>query len=315
MSTILTLFNYCTFLGYWNVLQKNHYLMRKLKFLTPVMMAILLASCGGKSGDDGDHVQVLIPETTEVSGDLEDCFTVVEKEYKVTGDFTKILTVEIERTNEALPFDTDDAGEIVSFSTIMSSLNTQVGFGIEFLDEDDNVVGKVNATGSGFSGSYSPDEAVELVKLKPGKKGTIRFSVGSDEEKATKFRITSAYESNGGSNVTYDTTSSDSSDDDDSYMSWGSDSDDGNDFSSNNGTDWDEVLDSYEEYVDDYVKLVKRISNGDTSAMADVASFSQKAQSLSSKLSNGHGSMSSSQWSRYLQITQKMTNAAQNMYK
>lgn len=36
-------------------------------------------------------------------------------------------------------------------------------------------------------------------------------------------------------------------------------------------SDWDKLLDEYEQYVDQYVKTYKKAMNGDMSAMAEYA--------------------------------------------
>ena len=81
--------------------------------------------------------------------------------------------------------------------------------------------------------------------------------------------------------------------------------------SSTGSADWDSMLDSYEQYVNKYIALLKKASNGDMTAMAEYAGLMQKAQELSDKISGAQGDMSASQWARYVKITTKMTTAAQ----
>ena len=80
---------------------------------------------------------------------------------------------------------------------------------------------------------------------------------------------------------------------------------------SSDSEDWDAMLDSYEEYVDKYISLLKKASNGDMTAMAEYAGLMQKAQELSDKMDGAQGDMSASKWARYVKITTKMTTAAQ----
>lgn len=77
--------------------------------------------------------------------------------------------------------------------------------------------------------------------------------------------------------------------------------------------DWDAILNTYEEYVDDYVKLMKKASKGDMTALAGYASFLEKAQDLSDKIENSKQEMSASQMERYLKITSKMATAMQDI--
>lgn len=91
-------------------------------------------------------------------------------------------------------------------------------------------------------------------------------------------------------------------DDDDSSMGVSSDSE-----------DWDSMLDTYEQYVDEYISLVKKASKGDISAMEDYATMLEKSQELSEQLEQSKGDMSPSQCSRYLKITSKMAKMANYM--
>lgn len=80
---------------------------------------------------------------------------------------------------------------------------------------------------------------------------------------------------------------------------------------SSGSSDWDSMLDTYEEYVDKYISCVNKAANGDMTAMAEYASLMDKAQELSNKMQGAQGSMSTSQWNRYMAITNKMSQAAQ----
>jgi len=91
--------------------------------------------------------------------------------------------------------------------------------------------------------------------------------------------------------------------DDDSYSS----------SSSSGSQDWDALLDSYDQYVDKYISYVKKAAKGDMSALAEYPSLMQKAQEFSEKMKGAQGDMSASQWARYIEITNKMTKAAQEL--
>ena len=82
---------------------------------------------------------------------------------------------------------------------------------------------------------------------------------------------------------------------------------------SSDGEDWDSLLDSYEEYVDMYVSLLKKASSGDLSAVSEYTSYMSKAQEVSQKMANATSKLSPAQLSRFNEINQKMLQAAQNM--
>ena len=82
---------------------------------------------------------------------------------------------------------------------------------------------------------------------------------------------------------------------------------------SSDGEDWDSLLDSYEEYVDMYVSLLKKASSGDLSAVSEYTSYMSKAQEVSQKMADATSKLSPAQLNRFNKINQKMLQAAQNM--
>ena len=265
-----------------------------------MVLTICLFSCGNKTKEKKEVV--IKPSETEVSGDMDGCFKVVDREYKAIKDgFYDIITIDIERTEKELPF-TLNGRELCSFSHELFAANVQVGFGIEFLDENGNVLDKVSANASGLSGSYDSDECVSLVKLKPGGKGTIRFTIDDSARDAVSFRITTAFQENEASENS-DVSSSEPIDD----------SENTDVISEAGSEDWDELLNSYEEYVDKYISYVKKAAKGDMSALSEYPALMDKATEFSEKMENAQSDMSATQWARYLKITNKMTKAAAEM--
>ena len=267
--------------------------MKKLIF--PILSLALLASCGGnksgKSSDDQNpEEQVLTPESATVSGDLSENYTVVERNYKPVKDFGTVLTVEIVRTEAPLPFDPNE--EISGFST--SQTGNKVGFGIEFIDDDGNILDKNEARSTHV---YDHTESVNLAKLKPGDKGTIRFSMhGAD--KATKFRITSAYD-----NIPESGSSSSSS----SYYDSSDDSEVGYSSSSSGSVsaEFEAAMKDYEAAFKAYSDVLKKMKNGDVTAIANMATYASKLQSSMDKLSSYKGELSAAEMKRFNEAIQK----------
>ena len=79
------------------------------------------------------------------------------------------------------------------------------------------------------------------------------------------------------------------------------------------GNNWDSVLDDYEEYFDQYVKLLKKAKNGDVSALTEYAKMLEKAQSIGNKLERAKGDLTANQSARFLKIQQKLLNAASDL--
>ena len=83
---------------------------------------------------------------------------------------------------------------------------------------------------------------------------------------------------------------------------------------SKSNNDIDAYLKSYEEYVDQYIKLMKKAKDGDMSAMTEYAEYMEKATDLSEKMEKAESEMSSAQMAKFLKIQAKLTQAASNMY-
>ena len=93
--------------------------MKVMKLVVFAVLAICVASCGGKKGSNDSEQIIVKPIETTVSGDMEGCFTVVDKEYKTTGAWANgIITVELERTDQELPFELNGR-ELLPFRHLM----------------------------------------------------------------------------------------------------------------------------------------------------------------------------------------------------
>lgn len=79
--------------------------------------------------------------------------------------------------------------------------------------------------------------------------------------------------------------------------------------------DWDSLLDSYEQYVEQYISYVRKAADGDASALAEYPSLMRKAKEYGNKLQGAEGTMSASQWARYIEITNRMVEAAQELQR
>ena len=142
----------------------------------------------------------------------------------------------------------------------------------------------------------------ETIKFGPYTRGEMYMNF--EVEKLDMFKV--LYELN-------PYTQQDSDDYHNKYSFTSSSDDEEVDSSESDDEDWDATLDSYEKYVNDYISLMKKAKNGDMDALSEYPSILENAQELSEKLQNAKGSMSSSQLSRYVKITNKMTQAAANM--
>ena len=89
-----------------------------------------------------------------------------------------------------------------------------------------------------------------------------------------------------------------------------SDEDDEEEVVHKNSTDWDKVLDSYENYVDQYIAVLKKVNAGDMSVYDDMESLMEKYEDLSNQLENAEDDLTPAQAARYTKITHKLATAA-----
>ena len=167
------------------------------------MATVVLASCGGsgetktESSENTETVQkevVLKAAQTEFKGDLKGCFEVVDKNYKVKfgeHSFSKdIVVVELKRTSQELPYDRKDV--VLFHEAEESSASVCASFGIEVLDENGDVVEKLNANEDSY---YSYDDMTVALQLLPDETATIAFHL-DDLSKGTTFRVLSLVQPN-----------------------------------------------------------------------------------------------------------------------
>jgi len=77
-----------------------------------------------------------------------------------------------------------------------------------------------------------------------------------------------------------------------------------------NSEDWDAVLDSYEKYMDQYIKVMKKVNAGDMNAYSEMMSLTQECNELNAKLASAGKKMTKAQTLRFQKISAKMATAA-----
>ena len=163
--------------------------MRKITLVLLVALSVTMISCGG--GQKG----VMTPQTTTISGELGDEFEIVDKSVKLNGEdsFSKIWTIELRSLTDEHVAQT--VGDRVPVGTITADglTHEHVGFGLETYDKDGNLVANRSAREGGLCGVYSSTDIEELMTLKKGETGTIRWSCKANEDEITglTFKITS----------------------------------------------------------------------------------------------------------------------------
>lgn len=159
-----------------------------------VIVVLLLAGmCGGGSNSSSNDFpeKRINPQTTQVRGPLGKAYTVTNRGYKLLKEYSSYyINVELTLTDEdGLP-DGYDPMETDYFGNKSKGTKYLGGFGIEYLDEDGEVIEQHNATNA-----YSWDAVKAALSLSEGESATVRFKL-EHPKSAVAFRITSAYEPN-----------------------------------------------------------------------------------------------------------------------
>lgn len=84
-------------------------------------------------------------------------------------------------------------------------------------------------------------------------------------------------------------------------------------YSNKTNQDWDNILDSYENYIEEYIKLLKKANSGDMSALIEYMEYMEKAMDLAEKMEDAEGEMNATQATRFTKLQAKLANAAANM--
>lgn len=281
--------------------------MKVLKYLSFAVLLLCLASCG-----KGDENSVTLKVETEL-GPLADYIKVTDQEVvvkmsdeKEDGADCKVITsslalevIKSVASNHSFYFD------VVVLDKDHVEIGTLPYFNIESISDYDNgdlsnvlLAGSLRAQmkDSEKVAKITPEDQEELNKI--FKEGA--YIVIKPNDPNAKYE-----EYKGKSSNAEVVESSDDTITEDEDIAVSS--------SSSSSQDWDAMLDSYEEYVDNYISLLKKAANGDRSAMAEYPALMKKAQEFSNEMKNAQGSMSASQLARYTKISTKMLKAAQEM--
>ena len=278
--------------------------MSKIKYFVMAVITLVMASCGGSE----DSVKF---ESNTIMYNGEPTLEIVDA----------TLTMEsTECRSGAVTFTEDRPVLRVTFKVVKKVEEKVIRGSLSFQAYDADGSRLKNLKFS--AGDIEQEKKLgELLNKEVGTTETIKFGPNKRGERYMNFEV----EKLDMFKVKYELSLYTQKDEDDynnKYRSWSS-SDDKEVDSSESGDEevdssksddenWDATLDSYEKYVNDYISLMKKAKKGDMDALSEYPSILENAQKLSEKLQNAKGSMSSSQLSRYVKITNKMTQAAAN---
>lgn len=273
----------------------------------------LLTSCGVSSEPSEDDYKKFKPVLTEkslaakkseITGELGEYLNLKNSDTKVSylgmnkpfaQEWSQEWEVKVNviRTSETLPYDL----EIINgnYTNLVLSIYDSEGAPITGLNPVQNKSGH--------------DLVDQVLSLKEGQDGWVTFIFRSgdinQEDIITKWEQFSISSEIGF--VKNSTSSEDNYEED-------VEQDEQNIANSNNG-EWDEMLNDYEDYVDEYIKFYKMAVEGELSAMSQYTALMQKATALQQSIvkAQNNNELNTTQIQRMMKIQIKMTNAALEM--
>ncbi len=266
--------------------------MKHLVYTMMAVMAFVLASCGEQKIEPADPPITFKEYKSSYKYihnlPLDGCFEVVSvgavlndrEGYSRDAELAFTINVKMVKALSHKPKDLDYDQTVA----------------IQYLDENNNVLGT--------TGKFETKE--NILGLSVGQMGTVTGSAFTTKKEAEKLLkkikyvriidLTAAYEDEDEKKQLEEKEAEAREEvvDESDYTSEAS------------GENWDAVLDSYEKYVNNYLRLMKKAKAGDASALSEYASMLQEAQEFGEKLSNAQGELTPAQQARYLKITKKM---------
>jgi len=256
--------------------------MSKINYLlTSLVLSLVLFSCSSEN-------KSITPKSSDIKGELGEYYEVVNKDYLINKKENEAeIIVEIKKKSTELPYS--------SISAINTGQSTDylAGLGIELFDNDNPIL--IREASDYF---YMPSESINnLLKLKSGETAFLTWSIPTENiDKFNNFQITSSITKQ---NITSNEDSNSE------YISEKPEQ-------SNKNQNWDEFLNEYEEYVDEYLQLMTKAKKGDMSALEHYPSLLEKAEKMDKNLlkAQSNNELSSKQISKMMKIQTKLLNAA-----
>lgn len=262
-------------------------------FAICVCALAFLASCGGSPKDGTKELEI---SNAEVLGDSADVVSIVDGTYTLVGvvssDITQDLSIKIKlRLNK--PIKDKDLKKSGWDLEILDKNGTSLLDNLSLKDgEESKLMTFVTEGKEGDEKEFTFQHSIANKDLYK----KIMNDAANIDLKNVSFYKEQTYVSSDSSEVSEEEdTSSDTDVESDEISS----------------SDVDEALQAYSEYVDKYIKFMKKAAKGDMSAMTEYVGLLQKAQEFDEKLTNAKEDMTTEQMHKFLQIQQRMLNAMQ----
>lgn len=264
--------------------------MKKLNLFGTLLLATLLfTACGGNTIKE----KTIKASDIAISGDGSEYIKVVDGEYTIQIDGDKIIIpIKLELTKSV-----EIENPFILYPRLipLDKSGASIGYEFEPISVDDSRIGALLRSEVGkvstISFTWPSNYSVKKVK----KKTLAHIMEQTENFEIIRFNI-------GGRDSSSDSETEDDSDEEDVEET----------VASSDSEDWDEILDEYEDVVDQYIKLLKKSQDGDIDALTGYLEMMEKATDLYDKM-NEADDLSTKQLSRLEKIQTKFIKAAADL--
>ena len=279
--------------------------------LTTAFLSTLLSSCGDGEPTKEDYMafspklstMTISVEGKEISGELGDYLTIKNKD--VTVNFLELTNAEWVKNEHK---------QVWEFKLNVERTSKELEWDIEILNGNytELIMTIFDAKGQPIAGldpigCYGFGLVDDVLTLNSGEDGWVTFTIElGDYPEEDVIKGWSSFKVN--SSVGFVKESSDDETDTDSD----DESDDESDGTPLSEKEYNEMLDDYEGFVDEYIVFYKKAFKGDMDALSSYPELLKKAEKFDSKMdrARNNDNLTSKQISRFIEIQKKMMNAA-----
>lgn len=261
---------------------------RIFNYVLAFAFIMAFAACG-KSSEGKIHVENTLSEwgKDSLSESLEDFIKIEEGDYILTKEVIG-YSLNLKLKNQKGDFDDEDnakAAVLANCEMVISLLDKD---GTELSD------GELTLSGASLKDVMDWCNSSDLFALKEFK---FSLTKGSEELVSKAAGIKIFAKSKNTSSAIYTPAAGDGEEEANAEET---------EETTTSDVDFDEYLDSYEEYVDQYRSLMQKASEGDMSALAEYPAMMQKAQEMGEKMQNLSGDLTPAQLARFQKLQMKL---------
>lgn len=279
------------------------------KFILFSIAAGFLVACGGGKKDseaEKDPNSIKLPVEAQV-GELTDYAT-----------FPNELKIKL-RDQQTEPSESQKLEAVTNVSldvneAVASDFNYR--FIISVVDADYSTIASSKSSGFKDSYEFGIKDRHKVILSKGIQRQDFEFELTSqewDNIKTNGAHIIIKPEWNNSFKRYSDLSRKDSNDTEENSISSETEVNDVSSSDDSSGGDFDDLLDSFERYVDKYITFMKKAKDGDASAMSEYPGLLKEAQDYSKKIQNVKGQLTADQIEKYQRINNKMLKAAQKL--